>query len=399
MSDLWLLLPFLAVQTGIIMPVLANIKCLPVEKSVQGYYLRDARKILDGHKSLIKIGITGSYGKTSTKFMLSRILSEKYNVLHTPESYNTLMGVTKTIREELKPVHEIFVCEMGANQVGDIKELCDLVNPKYGILTAIGNQHLDTMGSQENIVSTKYDLVRAVPSDGIAFLNFDNDIIREKKAEKPDKKFISYSIDGDTDFFASDIEYTKNGISFSFCVKGGEKSAFTINLLGLHNVLNATAAAAVAFTLGVPLSDIGNAIRDLKPVPHRLELIVNPGGYTAIDDAFNSNPDGANEALNVLSRFSGKKILVTPGFVDLAEDEDSEHFKLGQKAAEVCDFVILVGTKRSKAAERGLLDRSYPALQYKIVKNFEEAKVLLETVADTNSVVLFENDLPDNYEE
>ncbi|MBQ4100221.1 MAG: UDP-N-acetylmuramoyl-tripeptide--D-alanyl-D-alanine ligase, partial [Oscillospiraceae bacterium] len=229
---------------GFIMPipVIANAINIPIEAIINNWYVNDAKKILNQNKGLIKIGITGSFGKTSTKFILSRILAEKYNVLMTPESYNTLMGVVKTIRLMMKNTDEVFVCEMGANQTRDIKDLCNLVNPTYGVLTSIGMQHLETFKTPENIVKTKYDLVNALPENGLAFLNFENDIIKDKKSDKP---YVSYGVENpELDYWASDIKYDANGVEFVLNSKSGLCVNLKSSLLGLHNVINIVSACA-----------------------------------------------------------------------------------------------------------------------------------------------------------
>ena len=133
---------------------LCNAAMQPVEKSINNSYVNDARHIIGEMPSLKVVGITGSYGKTSTKHYLNRILSEQFNVVMTPGSFNTPMGVTRTIREMLKPYTEIFICEMGAKQRGDIKEICDIVHPQYGIITAVGEQHMESFKSIENVQRT-----------------------------------------------------------------------------------------------------------------------------------------------------------------------------------------------------------------------------------------------------
>ena len=148
---------------------LGGLLAWPIEKLVSEMYFRDAQKKLAARPDIIKIGITGSYGKTSVKFILGTILQEKYQTLITPSSFNTPMGVTKIIRERLTPATQVFVAEMGARHVGDIKELCRLVHPRYGVLTSVGPQHLDTFHTLERIKNTKYELMDAVPADGCCF--------------------------------------------------------------------------------------------------------------------------------------------------------------------------------------------------------------------------------------
>lgn len=166
------------------------------------------------------IGITGSYGKTSVKYYLSTVLKAKYNVLMTPESYNTPMGVVKTIREQLRPTHEIFVCEMGARHVGDIKEICDIVFPEYGIITSIGEQHLETFKSIENIIKTKFELYDAVADKDKMFLNGDNENITKTLIGKGDKISHTYGLNEQNETYAYDIKVTNKGTVFSVCCRG-----------------------------------------------------------------------------------------------------------------------------------------------------------------------------------
>ncbi len=376
--------------------ILANTINYPVEKLINLYYYWDAKNILQKNKKLLVIGITGSYGKTSSKYILSRLLSAKYNVLMTPESYNTLMGVIRTIREHLKPIHEIFVVEMGAKKNGDIREICQLVNPKYALITSIGYQHLETFKNIENIIKTKYELVNEV-KNGVAFLNFENEFIKEKKS---DGKYFSYGINNNSlSYWAENIIYNERGLRFILCNYKGERIEIKTKLLGIHNVLNIISACAIAMELGVLADEICYTVKQIPPVPHRLELTGSASGITVIDDAFNSNPEGASEALNVLSKFdSPMRILITPGMVELGEKEYEANYKFGKKAAASCDYIILVGVKRSKPILEGIQSLDFSKEKVYIANNLNEALEKMKTVAVSGSVVLLENDLPDNYE-
>ena len=355
--------------------VLANAVNRPIEQAVAKHYINDAKRILKQTKGLITVGVTGSYGKTTTKFILSRILSEKYTVTVTPESFNTPMGVVRTVREKMVPGTEIFVAEMGAKNVGDIKEICDIVDPDLGLITSVGPQHLNTFGSIENIIKTKFELADAVQNKkGEIFLNGDNEYIRNKAGE-----------------------YSSSGSTFDIVFKDGRISVFT-RLLGSHNVQNIVGAAAVARYLGISDSDIKFAVGALKATPHRLEMKSFSKGATLIDDAYNSNPKGCLEAVNVLSRFDGmKKIIVTPGLVELGEKEYECNYALGEAAGRVCDEIYLVGKMRSKPMTDALEKQGYDKDRVFVVSSFKEAMEKLIPTLDDSCVVLFENDLPDNY--
>lgn len=378
--------------------LLAYMITYPIEWAVKKWYFNDARKKLAARSDIIKIGITGSYGKTSSKFMLSKMLAEKYNVLYTPSSFNTPMGITKIIRGELKPEHEVFVAEMGARYVGDIKELCNLVKPTVGIITAVGKQHLETFGSLQAIIDTKAELLQALPKDGKAFVNGDSELcvgMLEKCGADYQKLF---GIEGKNLFMhAENISVGEWGSSFELVTDSGERVSCTTELLGRHNILNITGAAAAAYSLEVPLQSIAHAVSELKPIEHRLQLI--KGAVTVIDDAFNSNPAGACAALEVISAFPGRRIIVTPGMVELGEEEDMLNEQFGQQMASCVDIAILVGKSHVDPIEHGLLSNGFDKSCVVRVATLDEATEKLPLFTENGCVVLFENDLSDNYNE
>lgn len=272
----------------------------PLENRINGQFFERARKKLESRPDLIKIGITGSYGKTSTKFVLRDILSQKYRVLATPASFNTPMGLSRVINEQLKGEHQIFIAEMGARHVGDIKELCELVHPKYGLLTSVGPQHLETFGSIENIAGTKYELIEALPRDGIAFFSSDGSYVDRLFAKCEREKYrVGFNPDRQPYMLATDIEVGPQGSRFTLKCADGESLRCRTRLLGRHNIQNIALCAAVARKLGLTMEEIARGVRIIEPIEHRLQLI--PGAMTVIDDAFNSNPAGSQEALKAIN--------------------------------------------------------------------------------------------------
>ena len=388
----------LLVLTPMLVP-LANVVNVPIEKAVTNWYIRDAKRILAEHKDLTVIGITGSYGKTSTKNFLYSMLSTKYNTLMTPESYNTTMGVVRTIRERLKSSHEVFIVEMGATNVGDIKEICDIVHPQYGLLTSIGEQHLESFGTVENIVKTKFELYDAIPENGFICVNADNErICAELKARRGDgKAVVTYGVKDEStaDYRALDGTVSGAGCRFTLRDKSGVETAFGTKLLGGHNVQNITGCLALATELGIPADKLVYAVRLLKPVRHRLELL--PNGF--IDDAFNSNPAGFRSALETLKAFSGERVLVTPGMVELGEREAPLNEELGAYAADCCDLAILVGERQAPPLKKGLLSAGFDEDKIYVAASLADAMDYLKTVpVNGTRTVLLENDLPDNYD-
>lgn len=375
--------------------LLINLINKPIELSINQHYIDDAKSILKSCPELNIIGITGSYGKTSVKYYLTTLLKAKYNVLMTPESYNTPMGVVKTIRGSLKSTHEIFVCEMGARWVGDIKELCDIVEPKHGIITSVGPQHLESFGSLDNVKKTKFELADSLNDNSLLLLNADDENIN---AHVGDRKYISYAIDNDADYKAFDIKANDRGTTFSVCTRDGETQAYSTKLIGRHSVLNITGAIAMSHQLGISLKDLKAQVRRLEGVPHRLELI-DKGQLTIIDDAYNSNPSGTKAALEALSLFDGYKILVTPGMVELGAKQDELNREFGKDAAKVCDYVVLVGEKQAVPIKAGLLDEKYDESKIFVAYNIQEALDHVYKLSSNGKrkIVLLENDLPDNY--
>ncbi|NLC18606.1 MAG: UDP-N-acetylmuramoyl-tripeptide--D-alanyl-D-alanine ligase [Clostridiales bacterium] len=380
-----------------ILVLLSNLINQPIEKAIRQWYINDAKKILAGMPRLTVIGVTGSYGKTSVKFFLSKLLSCEYNVLHTPESYNTPMGIVKTIRNEMKAFHEIFICEMGAKNVGDIAEICDIVKPKHGVITAIGPQHLESFHSIENILKTKFELADAVGGNGFLFLNYDNEYIRTKK-EYPN--IVSYGIkpEYDMDYLAYDIQVSSAGTRFKMKDENKREYEFTTKLIGTHNVENVAAAIAVANKLGIPMEKLVMQVKQIKPVPHRLQLIKR-NDLLIIDDAYNSNPSGAKAALDTLSMFEGVKIMMTPGMIELGSRQYECNKTFGIQASKVCDYVVLVGEEQTKPIYDGLMEAGFSKECIRVVSDLQDGFSFVDHInaGGQEKILLLENDLPDNY--
>ena len=376
---------------------LAGVLALPIEKLIFHLYFKDAEKKLLENPRLIRIGITGSYGKTSTKFILAEILSQKYNVLATPASFNTPMGVTRIIRERLTPAHQVFIGEMGARHVGEIKELSNLVHPTIGILTAVGPQHLDTFKTIERIEKTKYELIDALPQDGLGvFLNDDGIVC--KLYEKTGKPKMLAGKEG-ADAWASDISVSPQGSHFTLHLGDWEPFECTTPLLGRHNIGNICAACCVAKHLGLNREQIRRGIQQLKPVEHRLQLLKTAGGVTVIDDAFNTNPTSSKEALKVLSSFPGRRVIVTPGMVELGAEEARYNEEFGQVMADAVDVAVLVGKRHTEPIQKGLKEKGFPPENIHTVASLDEAIQVVNGILRPGDVVMYENDLPDHYNE
>lgn len=377
--------------------IICNLINSPIEYIRKRHYINQAKNILDNMPNLIVIGVTGSYGKTSVKNFLAKTLSTKYNVLTTPQNYNTTMGVVKTIRENLKPIHQIFICEMGATNTGDIKAICNLVKPKIGIITAIGPQHLESFKTIDNIIKTKFELANAVKeNNGVVFLNYDNAYLSQQPL---DENVFSYGVNNKTlNYNAYDLSSSPHGLSFKmFDQVSNREIEFKSKLIGKHNVVNLSGAIAIANLLGVSLEKLVPSIREIQSVEHRLQLIRH-NNLTIIDDSYNSNPISSKSALDTLSEFDGTKIVVTPGLIELGNDEQKYNFEFGQYMASICDYIFLVGFEHSKSILAGINSKKFNKKKIYTVRSPQEAIKQISGLNINNKVtVLLENDLPDNY--
>lgn len=376
-----------------IMIVVAFIS-IPIEKYIQRKFIDLAKKRLMSMPNLIKIGITGSYGKTSSKHILNDVLCDSFYTLMTPASYNTPMGITITIREHLSRLHEVFIIEMGADKVGEISYLMNMNHPKYGIVTSIGPQHLNTFKTLDNIIHEKMQMIERLPSDGVGFLNMDDENIANYKV-KNDCRLVTYAIDNDADFRAVNIQYTTSGSVFDVVCPLGTFT-FKTKLLGTHNIYNILCSIALACELKVEMSKIQYAVTNLQFVKHRLEL-KKQGDLTIIDNAFNSNPKSAKMSLEVLSRMDGYRIVCTPGMIELGSMQKKLNYEFGTQMKDTTDFVILVGKQQTQPIYAGLKDIGYDMERVVVCDTVSEAFNVVYQMDKENKILLLENDLPDAF--
>lgn len=389
--------------------VMAAVKVTaPLEKRINGRFYDMAASKLKSMPELKIIGITGSYGKTSTKHYLERILSEQYETLITPGSFNTTLGVVRTINEMLKPFHQVFIVEMGAKQKGDIAEICRLVNPHYGIITAVGPQHLETFGSIEAVADTKFELADSLKADGTIVLDNEYPMIAKRKVTNCHAiRFVVDDTENDmTSTAENDISYkavitgvSPQGTQFNLYCPDGKTLSFETALLGHYNICDLTAAIATARVVGVPDEKLHYAVMQIRPVEHRLCPIHHPGGLTVLDDAYNSNPAGAKMAIEVLSSMkTGKRYIITPGMIELGEQQYTLNRKLGEQiAGSGIDYAVIVGQYNRDAILEGLTEKGMDQARIKTFDTFLQANAWLVSVCSPGDVALFENDLPDTF--
>ena len=371
----------------------------PLEASVRDWYVRDARRILAGFAPTV-VGITGSYGKTSTKFFTAHLLESRYRVLMTPESYNTAMGICRVIRGQLGPEHEVFVVELAENERGGFGHLLRLVPCSVSVVTSVGLQHLEEFGSEAAIQRVMRGFVNMPGSGLTVVLNGDDPVLADVESI-PGKRLLRASAAGSlsSDLHAENVAMGADGLSFDVVTSQGERFACHTTVLGRHNVENILLAVAVARELGVSWSAIQGGVATLQAPPHRLQMMVGAGGVRIIDDAYNSNPAGFAMAMEVLAAFPSRRVLVTPGLVSLGGAEDAENVEAGSRAAGAADMVILVGPRKTRPVREGLLSAGFPETSILTARSLGEVTGLMQSLLKPGDTVMFENDLPDTYNE
>ncbi|MBG78631.1 MAG: Mur ligase [Alphaproteobacteria bacterium] len=404
----------IAIQLIPFVLIWVNAALAPFESVIQKVYWNEARQKMHDLSPIV-IGVTGSFGKTSVKHILGHILNTQGPTLVTPGSVNTPMGITRIVREQLTPDHKYFVVEMGAYGVGSIASLCELTPPDFGIVTTIGHAHYERFKSLETVARAKFELAEAVMQKETGkviiherTLRFS--YVRGMKLDQPDRfvvcgdppaidrhkqKDINYLEQGDVHII--EVTQQPKGLDIKFSVDG---KTYNLNppIYGLHHGHNVVMAAVTALELGVDIGAIQLALQTVPQISHRLEVKPNKeAGYVLIDDSYNSNPLGFRSALDlmVLMQSSGRKILITPGMIELGIAHDEAHAQIGEYAGQICDIAVVIKPERIgsfvnayKASGKTLIE----------VQSFKEASEWLEKNRQDGDLVLIENDLPDMYE-
>lgn len=378
----FLLLPYVALA--------ANAINLPIETCVRAHYLQKAKLKLANYPDLRIIAVTGSYGKTSVKDALTAVLQEKFKVVKTPNSFNTPMGVAKTINEACFDGVDFFVCEMGARRQGDIAALCKIAKPHFVVLTGIAPQHMQTFGSLSCILQTKLEAVSCARDGATVFLNCD--CVHLKYLVLPGKNVVTAGADGEVSYRVT--KCGEDGCDFTVTCQG-QKIDCSTRLLGAHNVSNLCLCAAVGLFLGLNDAQIQHAFEDLDFTPHRLQLMQGANGVRIIDDGYNANLQGIRQSAEVLKTFRGKKIVVAAGIIEGGKNAAHLNREAGKAFADCCDFALLVGVNADFLAE-GLLQGGFDQNNIMRCKSTAEAGERAGELAMPGDVILFSNDLPDN---
>ncbi|MCB1537714.1 MAG: UDP-N-acetylmuramoyl-tripeptide--D-alanyl-D-alanine ligase [Rhodospirillales bacterium] len=380
--------------------VFANLLAAPYEAQIQQRFWNEAHARLADLKPFT-IGITGSFGKTSTKHILAHILSQFGPTLATPGSVNTAMGIARVVRETLTPHHKFFLCEMGAYGPGSIRALCDLAPPDAAVITALGHAHYERFRTLDAVARAKSELAEsAFAHNGWAVIGSavtEQDYARALVDEHRARVLLVGNRAGD-DVRIRDVTQTQEGTTAHVDYKGATY-ALSAPLFGQHHADNMAIAFATACRIGMEPALVINALRTTPQIRHRLEVIYQTSGAIVIDDAYNANPAGFAAALEVLSLLGAnrRRILISPGMIELGDAHATEHARIGALAAQHADIFLPVSPMRITA----MVESFRAAAPQKPVipcRTFADAQKWLGDNMAYNDIVLLENDLPDLYE-
>jgi len=359
----------------------------PFERRAAARFVRQAADRLD-QVGPVRVAITGSYGKTTTKGYVRHLVEGDRTVLASPASFNNTAGLSRTVNEMLAPGTEVFVAEMGTYGPGEIAELCSWVKPSVAVICAIGPVHLERMGTLGAIVKAKSEILTEAD---VAVLNVDafglaavadrvegegRRVIRASAGDHHDADVVVQRVDGGA------LQVTVDGAA----VATTEVDAAPANV---------ACAVGTAIALGVPVDHIAARLGSLPVAEHRRQVVTAPSGVVVIDDTYNANPDGAGAALDTLSRLGcGRRVVVTPGMVELGRIQERENRSFAEAAGQVADDVVVVGLTNRTALRRGLAAGRAVAHQ---VATRDEAVAWVREHLGAGDAVLYENDLPDHY--
>jgi UDP-N-acetylmuramoyl-tripeptide--D-alanyl-D-alanine ligase len=370
--------------------------------------LRKARKKMEKIRlvsGLKVIAVTGSYGKTTTKEFLTRILSEKFKVLSTKEHQNSEVGIAKCILEDLKPSHQILIVEVGAYNKGKVNEVCEIIKPKIGIVTGVNEQHLALFGSLNNLLLAEGggELASILPEDGVLFVNGDNkyclDLYKKSELDNLNKKIYSLTNKRiDSDIWSDEISVHKNYISFVAIDKAGELAHFNVNVLGKHNIQNLLGAILVAKELGMSFGEIAGACESILQSQAGIVLEKGKHGIDVIDSSYSANPDGVFADLDYLSVFTGKKVIVMPCLIELGKRSGDIHEKIGRKIGETCDLAIITSKDKFEKIKMGFdavkKQRGLSGAKCLLCDNAQDAYSAITLFCKTGDAVLLEGRVP-----
>lgn len=400
---IFLLLTFSLLYISFLFHTWAIVITIPLDLVTKQLYIVLAKNKIKNLKHLKIIGIAGSYGKTTMKEMLATVLKQTYNVLSTPKSYNTPLAIAQIILHDLTLETDIFIVEMGEYYQGDIRDICTIAPPDIGIITGINEAHGERLKTIDTTIATIFELSQNTKKQGIVALNIDDSNIKNNyKRYVNGKKIILYQTlpTPDAPIAFNDVVFHQDASGYSFKLLLSNKSySCHISLLGEYIFGNLSAIIQIVQKLEISDEQIVKGIRAIKPVPHRLQPILElQKRILVIDDSYNGNPDGVEEAIKILAKFtSWHKIYLSPGLVEMGDKTAQIHYTIGIKLGKVADIVILIRNSVTPYIEKGLLKSGFPEKNIRWYETAQAAHEDLKNVVKSGNVVLFQNDWADNY--
>jgi UDP-N-acetylmuramoyl-tripeptide--D-alanyl-D-alanine ligase len=384
--DFLSLFPFYLLCLNILVPVfilLAIIIVTPFSNFQKRRVFKRARLKMQAMKKVKTIGITGSFGKTSTKEFLYSILSQKYKVVKTSGNNNTNMGVATTILRDVSDNFDYFICEMGAYKIGEVRENCELARPFAGIITGINQQHIDLFGSLQNTKKAKFELIQSLPKEGFAVIN------RQAEDMKPKLGYKVKDVTLFSEDLAENIKVNPDSVEFEY--KG---FTFKLGILGKHYIANIISAIITAEKLGMGLEEIQRAVSKIQfKSDYLMQKLEGPNNSVFIYDSYSANPTGTIAALEYLEDAYPhcKKILVFPGIIELGKDSEKIHQGIWKKADDVCSLVYVIQRDNWVIHNISQIKEKYKKSRFVFDKDFDRISTDLKKHLDKNTVVLFES--------
>ncbi|MCA9972270.1 MAG: UDP-N-acetylmuramoyl-tripeptide--D-alanyl-D-alanine ligase, partial [Anaerolineales bacterium] len=361
--------------------------CLVVDSTLAA--LQQAARAWRARFNVRVIGITGSVGKTTTKELTARVLSQRYRTLKSAGNRNNEIGLPLTLLD-LRPEHACAVLEMGMYTTGEIALLCKLAQPAVGVVTIIGPVHLERVGTMDGIVRAKQELVEALPADGVAILNKDDARVMSM-ATHTQARVFTYGLNSTADLWASNIHSMGlQGVRFTLN-HGREALSIKVPLLGRHSVHTALRAAAVGLAEGMRWEEI---LAGLAAQQSQLRLVAVPGPDESIliDDTYNSSPDSVKAALNLLQDLDGRRVAVLGDMLELGPVEEASHRLIGRRVTEVAQVLVAVGPRARWIAEEALAVGMAPTRVF-VAADAETAVPILTELIRPRDVILVKGSL------
>jgi len=332
----------------------------------------------------VVIGITGSFGKTSTKEFLYQLLCDNFKVAKSPQSINTEIGLSLYILNNLKRDCDFFIAELGAYEKGEIKKICSLYRPGVGIITGIGNQHLDLFGSMENLINAKFELIDSLPQTGFAVLNTGSPLMEKINKMAKTRLRNVYQVDKNKD--VRNLRIGKSDFEFDYRMNGNAIH-FKANLVGIQHLENLILAIKTANILGVPSNILKRKVTKITPPKNTMQILHSTKELTLIDNTFNVNYQGVVAGIKYLELYRGLKAVVLNPIIELGSDSESVHREIGRITGNICDYLLVTNLNYFDSLKKGILESEKKKTSILHI-NEKEVNFIADFI-EPDSVVLF----------